>query len=79
MIKNIQLENKCIRKLREKIRKFRERDKEVNEELKKANNTIADIKTKSEEDERTKEYLNNVVKCKSEECKKLEQEATTLK
>lgn len=38
-----------------------------------------DLKTKSEDDEKTKEYLNKMMKNKYEECKKLEQEVTTLK
>lgn len=68
---NVQLQNECIRNVREQIRKFGERHKGVNEEIKQANDTIADLKTNSEENEKTREYLNKMVKYKSKECKKL--------
>lgn len=75
---NIQLANECIKKLIEQIQKFKIRHKEVNAELKQENNTIADLKIKSKDNEKTKEKLNKMVKCESE-CKKIKQEVTTLK
>ncbi|XP_057866032.2 uncharacterized protein LOC131073587 [Cryptomeria japonica] len=76
---NIQLANECIEKLREQIRKFKIRHKEVSEELKQENATILDMKVKSEDNEKTKEYFKKMVKCKLEECEKLKQEVTSLK
>lgn len=62
---NIQLENEFIEKLRDQIWKFKIRHKEVSEELKQVNSTIANLKVKNEDNEKTNEYLNKMMKCKS--------------